>query len=375
MTTQSPSELVLHPITGDKDQWHVLLTVTERLQALYRALPISFRNCEPLHQLVLDLQEEQHLLSEQGFLASNFTASLQELQSVCKAHRLHEQLLSDSTVSCCPPPSDRGLVAHGRDAGTRFTTTLDQYIGDVLVVYFLMGHSVAGMVEGATNHQRWMEDLLQPRDHDIADGPIHWYRRWVFMHSTLLRTFPMTRKQLADYKLPNCGILGQTEPENVEYIHPHYCYLGTGTPVVNSTTMVVDDLLRLQQEAFREDSMASPIFVHNTRVDLFGTLGPFRGRDHVRSTVMEPQLLLEHLQHPSFSFSPTWVFLEEGRHFISHNDRFGSWFSSTTNDDETAAPSENLSAWMSYLPMICSLRRPMTVQPPLVTMDMLVVQT
>ncbi len=367
--TQTISEAVLQPISGSKDQWHVLLTVAERIQALYRALPMSHSSCEILRQLLLDLQEEPILLSEQGFLASNFTTSLQELQLICKAHRLHEHILSDSTVSCNPPSADRGFGAHARGIGTSFTTTLDQYIGDILIVYFLMGHSVAGMVEGLTTHQRWVQHLLNPLDIAV-DGPIHWYRLWVFMHSTLLRTFPMTREQLSDYKLPLCGILGRTEPENVEYIHPHYCYLGTGTSVVNETTIMVENLLHHQEEAFLEDSIERPIFVHSTRVDLFGSLGPFRGRDVVRSTIMEPRVLLDHLNHPAFGLPPTWILLEEGRHFISQNDRLVGWFSSA---DDAAIPDENLSAWIRYLPQKCYRSRPMTVQPPLVTMDILAI--
>lgn len=362
------SEIILQPITGDQNQCHVLMTVRERLHALEQALPASHSSSQQVRELVLDLQEDPQLLSEQGFMTNNFAMSLQELQSVCTAHRLHEQLLSASTVSCRPP------IAGGQAnlTTTSFTTSLDQYIGDVLIVYFLMGHSVAKMVEGVTTHQRWAQDLLWPRDEDIVEGPIHWYRRWIFMHSTLLRTFPMTREQLSHYKLPHCGILGKLHPQAIEYVHPHYCFLGTGTSVVAETTVVVHDLSRHQLEAFRGDSLGPPIFVHSTRVNAFGTLGPFRGRDNVRSTVMEPNLLLEHLEHPSFAISPTWLLLVEGHHVIVNNDRFAAWFASA---GEAADANENLSVWFRYLSQTCYRSRPMSVQAPLVTIEMLVVQT
>jgi hypothetical protein len=368
-------DVLLQPINGDKNQWHILPSITERIQALYRALPVSHSSSDNLRQLLLDLQQEDlQLLSEQGFSTNNLTAYVQELRSVSKAHRLHELMLSQSTISSYPPSVDRGFAVNALRSVT--TTTLHQYIGDVLIAYFLMGHSVAGMVEGLTTHGKWTQDLLDPRDKDtMAEGPIHWYRRWIFLQSTLLRTFPMTRQQLAVYKLvaPLHGILGRTEPRNVEYIHPHYCFLASGTSVVGETTRVVRRLVRPQGDA---NNGRRSHFDHETRYHQFGPLGPaFRGRDLLEVFKMEPSMMVDRLESPQFSISPTWQLLEEGRHFISNNASFDNWFAVSSwvtawNEQERRFPDDawdDVSFWMMVLGNECYKNRPMTVEPPLVT--------
>lgn len=366
---ESDHGCLLQEINGDEKQWYIVPSIAERIQALYRALPPSHPSNEDVRQLLLDLQHEPSLLSDDGITTSHFGTCLEELRSISKAHRLHDFILSEATISSSPPPADTGFAANATSemrAGSSLTTTLEQYIGDVLIAYYCMGHSIAGIVEGPTTHRRWTLDLLHPRRQEIVEGPLHWYRRWVYLHSTILRTFPMTRQQLESYKLasPPSGIQGRTEPRKTEYIHPHYCFLGTGTPVVGETTAVVSDLI---VPIANNSSSQRSKYIHKTRWNQFGPLGPaFRGRDRVQTHSISPGLLVNRLHNPCFGHSPTWLLLAEGRHFISDSPAMTCWFAPFT---EAADGMDKLTRWIAILPRECSKNRPMTVQPPIVTIE------
>ena len=347
---------------------HVVPSVRERIESLYRALPYSHSCKDRVRKLCLELQEEgpPHLLSQEGIvLNSHFPTSVQELHSVTSAHRAHDELVRACTVECIPPSAN---AEFGDNPTVALSTTLEQYIGDVLLAYFTMGHVASGIVEGCTSHSHWTDHLLSP-----DPSPQLWYKRWVFLHSCILRTFPLTSNQLQHYKLPLVGILGRSNPQNIEYIHPHYCFLGGGgrCTVVQETTKVVSYLARAC--IFGEDDigegMGSDVSVYrmDTRWHSFGPLGPaFRGRDHVQSTRMSPGPLVALLSNPRFAMAPTWLMLEERRHVIHENVLYHAWF---TSEIEGGIESEPLGSWFLRMPEICYKNRPMTVESPVISLN------
>jgi len=361
----------------DSQQIHIVSSVQERIESLYRALPSSHSKNELVRKLWHDLKEEPPtLMVEEGIVHSHFPASLQELHTVTLAHRYHEELLRSCTIDDYLPPASRaqrgGFIVgdgHPRQGGGDWTTTLDQYLGDVLLAYFMMGHVVAGMVEGRTSHTQWTDHLLRRED----SSPQLWYKRWVFLHSCILRTFPLTSNQLRHYKLPIEGIIGKTEPQNIEYIHPHYCFLGgfgQGNKVVEETTKVVSFLssICVVGENDFDPIMGDRNFTY--RMDLrwysFGPLGPaFRARDHIQSVRMLPGPLTVILSNPNFAMAPTWVMVEEGKHTIYENSLYHAWF--TSEVDTNIHESETLGSWFLRLPQICYKSRPMTVEPPMIS--------
>jgi hypothetical protein len=367
-TNHDSTKSLLQPLTGEIEQIHLVPSVQERIESLYRALPNSHSSHEGVRKLWLELQEGPPLLlMEEGIIFStHFRSSVQELHSVTLAHRWHEALVRACTVDGTPPRATMGFGDN--PAGAALTTTLDQYIGDVLMAYFVMGHVIAGIVEGRTSHSQWTDHLLSPNP-----DPQRWYKRWVFLHSCILRTFPLTSNQLHHYKLPLAGIMGRTDPQNVPYIHPHYCFLGGGArcTVVQETTKVVSYLARVCSfgaDEFEERIGDEPvIFRIDTRWNSFGPLGPaFRGRDHVQSVRMSPGPLAVLLSNPSFAMAPSWLMLEEGRHVIHENVLYHAWF---TSEVETSIESESLGSWFLRMPEICFKNRPMTVEPPVISLN------
>ena len=367
-SAESKHNNLLQPLTWDTQEpnLHVVPSVCERIESLYRALPCSHSYKEKVRTFWLELKEgPPHIVAAEGTLNFHFPTCLQELHSVTSAHRSHDELVRACTVDCKPPSANAGF---GDNPTVAFSTTLEQYIGDILLAYFTMGHNVAGIVEGCISHSHWTIHLLSP-----DPSPLLWYKRWVFLHSCILRTFPLTPNQLHHYKLPLVGILGRSNPQNIEYIHPHYCFLGGGgrCTAVQDTTKVVSYLARAclvrDDDIIEGVGQGSSVYRMDTRWHSFGPLGPaFRGRDHVQSTQMSPGPMVALLSNPRFSMAPPWLMLEEGRHVIHGNDLYHAWF---TSEIERDIESEPLGSWFLRMPQICYKNRPMTVESPILSLN------
>jgi hypothetical protein len=341
----------------DEHQWHVLPSIAERIQSLYRALPSSHPLDMDIRELFLDLKQ-QPAVTEYPITnaALGFRSCFFQLQNLTKAHRLHASLLSRCTIASNPTPCDPGLYTTTSRVSNPscLTVLLEHYIGDTLCAYYLMGHSIAGLVEGGPTHGEWTKALLtqlRQQNNRQSINALAWYQLWIYFHSALLRTFPFSPSQQAELGLSVCGIRGATVPEKLTYIHPHYPYMGTDTSVVAETTELV--------QAFSEQT-TTPRAAHRTTLNRFGPLGPaFRGRDRVQSNVMDPGFLVHRLQHPSYVIPSTWFLVEQKQHIILDSPAFHSWF--TAEDD--------VIQWMLELKQECGKSRPMTVVPPLVTIE------
>jgi hypothetical protein len=353
-TTDDDDTSILSDSLANKDRWHVLPSVAEQVQSLSRALPSSHPLEEELRELVLDLQQEVILIIDNDEDVSK------QLKRLTKAHRLHASLLSRCTLNCRPIRCDPGFLTTRTTTPcsdddpdpTTLTVTLEHYLGDILAAYYLLGHSISRIVQGGPTHRQWSQQITSQLQQQSTDANV-WYQIWIYFQSTLLRSFPLTPDQCTALKVLPCGIRGRTVPQNVDYIHPHYPYIGTGTLVVEETTDVVQAFL---QHTSVEDI---PRLVHRTTLHHFGPLGAYRGRDRVRSITMDPGSVVHRLHHPSFCIPPTWFLLEQGRHEILDNPAFDAWF----------VGQDGVLQWMLELQEECGRSRPMTVQPPMVTIE------
>ena len=344
----------------DGQQWHVLPSVAERIQNLYRAFPSSHPLDENLRELFLDLKETPDATTTAND-PLDFHSCLKKLHKLIKAFRLHSFLLTRCTIKLDPKPCDpRHYTTTSRDHDPNsLTVLLEHYIGDVLCACYLMGHSIAGLVEGGPKHGEWTSKLLSKlekekrSDNTQTINPVVWYQLWIYLHSALLRNFPFSPSQQQMLGISASGIYGATIPESLAYIHPHYPYMGTGTSVVAETSELV--------RAFTEQR-TSPRAAHRTTFHHFGPLGPaFRGRDRVQTNLMDPGFLVRRLQHPEYVIPSTWFLVAQKKHIILDSPAFHSWF---TSEDDVVR-------WMLELKQECGKTRPMTVMPPLVTIELL----
>ena len=335
-------------IDQSKVAWHFLPSAAERLKGLYRALPQSHTGKDLARQLMFDTKKnegENDNGDEENISADDVPSCLQLLQGLSKAHRIHDQLLSQSTIHSRPPTE---VGAGNVDS---LSVTLDQYMGDVLIATYLMSHSIAGLVEGNPNHNytSWTAGL-EAEARDTPESINSGYRQWIYMHSTILRTLPQQTSWLNRMKLyPICGERGETvfpvageESVKIEFMYPPL-------PFLNDThTNATVNLLKVLAGPRRRTHWS-----HSTRLADFGPLGPaFRGRDDVRFLSMTPGNILKHL------------------------GMFNALCRATGSDrppkvltDVWLTRSEEESEWMLCLSKECYRNRPMTVQPPLVTIS------
>jgi hypothetical protein len=203
---------------GERERWHVLPSVQERIESLYRAFPSPHPLEEDLRELVLDLRKDNAAAtatttkspplshdhqearppssSQNGIHIDihskfNFTQSLLDWKQATKAHRLHASLWRRCTTQCHPKPyydnvmsmsggmSTRGGrpgtgMADAASASASLHVSLSQYMGDVLCASYLMAHSNANAngngnansnsmcVEGGDDctFQQWVRYLL-----------------------------------------------------------------------------------------------------------------------------------------------------------------------------------------------------------------------
>lgn len=360
----------------DKDHWHTIRSVYERIVCLYRAIPSSHPSNSDLRDLLLDLEQSDVYLKQSSPTNENrastdvdFASSFKQFQMHTKAHRIHASILAQCTVRSKPISCDRysstKTAASSRSTSsdpTQLSVSLETYVGDVLCACYMMGHKISGVVEGGVSHLQWSRHILSLMQQKEQQDHAHsWYQYWIYLHSTLLRTFPLTPNQMETLLGSTCGIRGKSVPFDEDYIHPHYCYVGMEAQLVQETTEVVRTLLlHLGNTSDNRTLVSNTRMAHQTTMNRFGPLGPaFRGRDDIQTRIMNPFSLLHRLHHPSFAISTTWFLVEQKEHLILDSRTFHSWFSGT----------DTVMRWMLELKEECGKSRPMTVMPPIVTIE------
>eukprot|EP00521_Asterionellopsis_glacialis_P018182 CAMPEP_0195299086 /NCGR_PEP_ID=MMETSP0707-20130614/24832_1 /TAXON_ID=33640 /ORGANISM="Asterionellopsis glacialis, Strain CCMP134" /LENGTH=306 /DNA_ID=CAMNT_0040361371 /DNA_START=27 /DNA_END=947 /DNA_ORIENTATION=- len=202
------------------------------------------------------------------------------------------------------------------------SVTLQRYLGDVLCAYFLMGHSVSRIIEGGLSEQAWMDHVFSVRpntnkneettwstttgngsqtdeqNHHHDDAVAQLYRRWIFLHSTLLRTAPFTMEQQIQLgiQLPFSSQEETTrhvddddygmENNNVGdlcLIFPHVPFVGIPKSPIFQRLLRERPLSSiLMNDRDNETAPLPPPL--RMKLNDFGHLGPaFRGRDLIRS--------------------------------------------------------------------------------------------
>jgi hypothetical protein len=238
-------------ITLDGSAITLLPTVQERVEQLCRHIPNAHPSYPTVRRLRQDLQEGDDELDES--LRQNSTTKctgttpFHELfplyRRVIVALQLHAELLS-AAMGSSPLKRQR-------------QTSLDQYIGDVLILAYLSSMSDLGLVEGGPTNATFVENLrLDQQSSASSSSPDSQlsccYRQWVHLHSSILRVKPFTSEQRDRLGIPGdlfCNDVLLSE------IIPKHCYIN---------------------EHFMSSEMTLLFFQ-------FGSLGPtFRGRDVVQ---------------------------------------------------------------------------------------------
>jgi hypothetical protein len=357
---------VLSESSGQGSDIHILPSITERMQALFRMLPSSHPFNGDLRELALDLRQE--VRKEHPTTTDSFVSSLLQLQQVTKAHRLHSSMLYRCTIGISRPrrPGDEQRYSPRATAESPtgiLTVSLEHYIGDALCACYFMGHASTGVLDGGlVTHKQWvahlMSELRRQTDDDIRTcNALTWYQLWVYLHSTFLRCFPFTPDQQEQLLGLSSGICGRTLHDNndtMAFVHPHFPYaLGNFT-----------HLARFLDHY--DDNFPAPA-VHCTTLNDFGPLGPaFRGRDSIRTIRMDPQFVMSEFAHywwpvssgqSTFSVWPRLV--EHGLAPYRYDPLLGRWLTGRNP----------VIPWMMQLHQACRQNRPMTVEAPLVTIE------
>lgn len=412
------------------EQWFVLPSARERMQGLHRSLPASHPMNDQVRELKLELEKvrreervkedlkhdsDSKNKNDADKIADNnatFPELLSRLRDATKAHRLHASLLKRCTIDLDPAPSPLSIYQnynHQQSTGTNqreLTVTLDQYMGDVMSAYYLTGHSLAGIIEGGPSFDQWVEEHLPSlvRDDDSGqdtktnckqlDAPNRWYQMWIFLHSSMLRTTPLTvdqgQRQLG--VLPLAGIrfdlngdaamqlnrnninnndqevassLTTAAPEttSIAWFRPPLCY---SVGVVDAASLLHNNPSMPDHMQRIIGSLGDPLNVgwHKTTLNQFGPLGPaFRGRDSVTTQIMTPFSLTGLLK------SNSQLLLTDPYFGLDTDIDRNVW--GAANGGRYLADDDALMKWATDLQRESRRARPLTVLPPLVSISLL----
>ena len=464
----SDDDDVYQQLLQDKEirrSWYLLPSVKERIEGLYRTIPSTHPFNNDLRDLVSDLRYHKMIEDGNGRMKHKSNEQqpndhdlLQRLSSVTYAHRLHASLLSRCTINLSPDPyNNHNLNNDGNgDCNTEsFTVTLDRYMGDVLSVRCLIGHSyyfgsrtksTSGddsidmtdsndgvdnsknevVVEGGPSFDQWIDHLVSfkktssnptrtasinnntdnnelsiednTNNGDEIPSTKDWYQYWVFFHSALLRISPFSVQQAQQLKLYPCsGILEPFDIYNDMYTQPGPNNNNNGDVHANENANAntnantsatggqrqerpwflpsrtyacfspecqdVKALSERMNQLFRHNNQR--IGILETTLNDFGPLGNFRGRDRVTTEVMLPhKLYVSVLRNSLLSWTLNnrrlQTYMGLNREYITDLRR---WLGDIDN--------RGVMRWMKLLQDQSQKTRPMTVQPPLVTIRMI----
>jgi hypothetical protein len=299
---------------------HLFPTVRDQVEVLFRNISLS----HPLAGSVRDLRNELLDPSRSSSLGVDramrdeeddnaFFVALSSMIKLTRSHRMHAYILKRAMESS-PTHWERGYSgarSHYRQpsnssnvgGGNILTVTLERYLGDVLIVYCLMGHVAAGIVDSPISETDWMNSVLQDLQRQgrqqqpqqglsiaacnsfrlVTTPATTLYRAWILLHSTLLRTAAFTGDQ---QMLLNIATIVQdkangnditTATTSSALLRPH-------KPFAGCRKFKYIQLLRTM------DSLEPIRITFND----FGRLGPtFRGRDLIQSHTVDANSCLD----------------------------------------------------------------------------------
>jgi hypothetical protein len=262
------------------------------------------------------------------------------------------------------------------------------------------------LVEGGPSFDQWIDHLVSFKksgtnsasdnvnnedNNNGAEIPStrDWYQYWVFFHSALLRISPLSVQQARELKLePLSGLLDPFDVYNNAYIQAGRDNMMNNASNANnggananasqkrpwflpSRTYAcfspecqdVKVLSERMNQLFRHNNQR--IGILETTLNHFGPLGPFRGRDRVSTEVMLPhKLYVSVLRNSLLSWTLNnrrlQTYMGLNREYVTDLRR---WLGDSDN--------RGVMRWMKLLQDQSQRTRPMTVQPPLVTIRMI----
>jgi len=342
------------------DGGHLLMPVVDRLRILLQSK--SFVASHPLYARVREL----HDLLKQDADGNNFdysgrdregmnskvlggegkdsaaacedSSDILELRRASGTLRLHADILRDAIR----PHLEQQPATRNSNGGVSVTVPLDRYVGDVLVAYFFMSHIVSGVVEGGPTEQVWMDEILASLSGRNAASATasSWYRAWIFLHSTALRTAPFLSEHAA--------LLG-IEPRRTFF--DGNAELVTDTlglpPLVPPPPPFVGLDKRIMMSRLSQLHNDAPLKITK---NTFGGLGPaFRGRDNVSSETVWPTRVI--------SVIVAFFGLPPSAYHTATNPALLRWREGT----------EAGIRWLLDVHTEAGKTRPMTVIPPFIT--------
>ena len=249
------------------DDIYYIPSALDRMKCLRNSLNVLHPLRDSVHELIVNVDEDEEFDSRD---LSGFKASFSALQKVIKAHKLHGAILNRALYD--EPILDKNKVP------------LHRYVGDMLIIYFCMGHSVSNIVEGVSEN-KWINALMGKFESPHRDkkvlGSNDWYQLYACLHSTMLRTFPLLKHQLLRLGIATDGMV------NIMAQGKSY----------NSTSLLPQPK---QFRGMKKAQLVEKIGECQTQCGLtckifeFGSLGPlftFRGRDNLRYLQLTPVTL------------------------------------------------------------------------------------
>ena len=335
----------------------VLPSVMDRLDVLLRSKPFvsshpQYSRVRELHDFLkdhgTDLEENQENEGAKKQAIgddTSFESLMLKLRRSSRAHRLHAEILTNA-IQPQLTSEEANFAA--------VKVNLERYIGDVLIAYYFISHHVSGLVEGGPTEEKWMDATLKSVS-SRADSvtPYSWYKTWIFLHSSVLRTAPFLPEHakllgMEPRKSTVCVNNDNGDSNGIPRAELVQDNLGL-PPLVPPTPpfLGIDKRIMMSRLSQFNDEMPMKITKYG-----FGGLGPaFRGRDNVSSETIWPMraisvitaftgLAAAHYQSPT---SPAALRWREG--------------------------SEPGIRWLLDTHSISGKTRPMTVLPPFISIS------
>ena len=235
-----------------------------RLKCLFRSLNVDHPQRSCIYQLIRDIEnyDDSNIPDEN----ESFQHVLATTQNIVNAHKLHSAILRNAMY--LKPADISGNENSGR-------VSLHRYIGDLHSIYFCMGHSVAGIIEGVSE-TKWMEKMSnildkceqKTDDNQVVSSTIDWYQIYLFFHSSYLRGCPLSPEVMIALGLANESTVHfiARGKSDMRCFEPHRPFRG------------LEKLHVMERIEFLKDNCSVFTIAYD-----FGPLGPaFRGRDRVR---------------------------------------------------------------------------------------------
>ena len=181
-----------------------LPTVEERLDQLIREMPSNHMLWEDLRELGCELRRPQMAFDELFAQDVSFDDVKGLFHKLVQPLRLFASILA-RTINSNPFEKDTQ------------STSLGQYMGDVLILTYLLNFQDLGIVECGPSNAEYMQELRRCRT-DESVPPC--YRAWVHIHSSILRTKDFTPEQRKRLGIP----VDEASPKISEMI-PNDCYM------------------------------------------------------------------------------------------------------------------------------------------------------